>query len=151
MLEELVIEGDWWDTTDSLSGFFGIILKEDENLREKYNKIYLEHENMWMRRISLLYQLKYKEDFEEDRIFANIKVLMGEDEFFIRKAIGWILREHSKWSPQGVIDFVKENEKDLSHLSKVEAMKYMLKNKDQEKFKNLDIPIYAKTKKKAKK
>jgi len=42
-------------------------------------------------------------------------------EFFIRKAIGWILREYSKTDPETVIEFVENNE--LSHLSKTEALK----------------------------
>jgi len=60
----------------------------------------------------------------------------------MRKAIGWALREHSKYKPKDVIAFVKEREKTLSHLSKVEALKY-LHNQADSKFKDLDIPNYV--------
>ena len=109
---------------------------------DEYIPGYVKHEDMWMRRISLIFQLKYKHDLDQDLMFKNIKALWHEDDFFIRKAIGWILREHSKYDTKAVIDFVKENEDHLSHLSKVEAMKYLHKH-SKTKYKKFDIPQYV--------
>ena len=77
-------------------------------------------------------------------MFGNIEKLMEEEEFFIRKAIGWALRDYSKTEPTKVIEFVQKHGSKLSHLSKVEAMKYMLKNKNSKKFKNEKIPDFRK-------
>ena len=143
ILEELICTHSHWDSTDTLAKFFGYVLEDmSKEEREVYSKQWLEHENMWMRRISLIYQLKYGDKIDLDVVFGYSEALMHEKDFFIRKAIGWILREASKRRTQEVIDFVRSNEDNLSHLSKVEAMRYILKRKDTERYRDFEIPQY---------
>jgi 3-methyladenine DNA glycosylase AlkD len=52
---------------------------------------------------------------------------MNEKEFFIRKAVGWVLREHSKFQPEAVIAFLKLEKAHLSGLSYREASRVVVK------------------------
>ena len=56
---------------------------------------WIDHENMWMRRTAILHQLNFKDRTDPDRLFHYCEQRMGEKEFFIRKAIGWALRQYS--------------------------------------------------------
>ena len=62
-------------------------------------------------------------------LFDNIRVNMSDGEFFIRKGIGWALREYSKTSAEEVIDFVTSNKADLSPLSQKEGLKVLIKQR----------------------
>ena len=78
---------------------------------------------MWLRRTAILYQLKYKESTDTERLFHYINLQKEESEFFIRKAIGWALREYAKTEADVVRRFVHETP--LSSLSIREALKHI--------------------------
>ena len=78
---------------------------------------------MWVRRTAILCQLKYKLSTNEDLLYKIILICANEKEFFIRKAIGWALREYSKTNPKSVKDFIKNNTSKLAPLSVREGMK----------------------------
>jgi 3-methyladenine DNA glycosylase AlkD len=78
---------------------------------------------MWLQRTCLLFQLKYRKHTDVDLLVGFIMLLRNSKEFFIRKAIGWSLREYSKTNPEFVISFVEKNQ--LSGLSEREALKWM--------------------------
>ena len=137
-LEEVNIKGKWWDTTDSLSEFFGIVFLKDKKLHLEKNQEYIVHSDMWMRRIAIIHQLKFKDKTDEDILYENILKTCHEKDFFIRKAIGWSLREYSKTNPKSVVEFVLKNKSKLSKLSKLEAIKYMELHKN--RFKGIQIP-----------
>lgn len=80
-------------------------------------------EDMWLQRTCLLFQLKYKSAMNTELLHSFILQLAESKEFFIRKAIGWILREYSKTNPEFVIDYVENNS--LSGLSHREALKWL--------------------------
>ena len=80
---------------------------------------------MWVRRTAILCQLKYKLSTNEDLLYRMILNCADEKEFFIRKAIGWALREYSKTNPRSVKHFIKKNSSNLSPLSIREGMKRM--------------------------
>jgi 3-methyladenine DNA glycosylase AlkD len=77
-----------------------------------------------------LFQLKYKQRTDPERLFAYVCRCKDESEFFIRKAIGWALREYSKTDEAAVRRFVAETQ--LSPLSTREALKRMSNNRAQE-------------------
>ena len=72
----------------------------------------------------LTLQLNWKGDTDETRLFSLCRSRAHETEFFIRKAIGWALREYSKTNGPAVRDFVEKNRDSLSGLSIREALKY---------------------------
>ncbi|MDY0078468.1 MAG: DNA alkylation repair protein, partial [Bacteroidales bacterium] len=78
--------------------------------------------NFWLQRSCLIFQLKYKEQTDEALLFELCRQLGGEKEFFIRKAIGWALRQYARTAPQAVKQFVDST--DLQPLSKREALKH---------------------------
>ena len=79
----------------------------------------------WIRLPAILHQLNFKERTNEDRLFCYCEKRMHESEFFIRKAIGWALRQYSYVDGNAVLQFIKDNKSKLSTLSKTEALKYL--------------------------
>jgi 3-methyladenine DNA glycosylase AlkD len=84
---------------------------------------WINHENMWIRRTAILHQLNFKDRTDLKRLFDYCKKRMNEPDFFIRKAIGWALRQYSYVDASAVIQFVKTYKSELSPLSKSEALK----------------------------
>jgi 3-methyladenine DNA glycosylase AlkD len=81
----------------------------------------LNSNNIWLQRSALLFQLKYKENLDTVLLASTINSLLGSKEFFINKAIGWILREFSKTNPKWVLEFAGKTA--LSSLSRKEALR----------------------------
>ncbi|MBT4337233.1 MAG: DNA alkylation repair protein [Bacteroidetes bacterium] len=122
--EFLITEKSWWDTVDHLAaGLVGYHFIRFPEQIIPYTEKWMSSGNMWLQRSALLFQLKYKKETDFDLLTSYIKRLMHSKEFFIRKAIGWTLREYSKTDPASVIDFVQSYEEQLSGLSKREALK----------------------------
>lgn len=121
--EALIRKKSWWDTVDKIaSSFVGALVKKYPPLKGKV-EVWSEDSFLWIRRSALLFQLKYKKDTDEQMLFALCKRLMEEKDFFIRKAIGWALREYSKTAPEEVKSFILTHQKALSPLSFREGMK----------------------------
>ncbi|UOR13002.1 DNA alkylation repair protein [Halobacillus amylolyticus] len=125
--KEFLTSKPWWDTVDSISANLcgSYLLRYSDKLSE-ITVNWSNSEHMWVRRASLLNQLKFKEKTNEQLLFQTINKLKHEKEFFIEKSIGWILREYSKTAPQTVISFIESTE--LRPLSQREGLKWM-KNK----------------------
>ena len=79
--------------------------------------------DLWLRRTALLAQLKWKEETDPELLGKLILRVAHEKEFFIRKAIGWALREYAKTDPAFVRAFVAANGDALSGLSRREALR----------------------------
>ncbi|WP_100487108.1 DNA alkylation repair protein [Sporolactobacillus pectinivorans] len=79
--------------------------------------------NIWLNRTALLFQLKYKTDTDEDRLFRYIMIHAHSDEFFLQKAISWALREYSKTAPETVKQFIRSHK--LMPLSRREGLKWI--------------------------
>ena len=124
LFEQLIITKSWWDTVDGLASWMvGEHFIRFPDIRDRYINRWMKSENMWLQRTCLLFQLSYKEKTDEMLMGSIITALNGSDEFFINKAIGWILREYSKTDAQAVINFVENNE--LAPLSNREALKWL--------------------------
>jgi len=125
LLEYMITHQSWWDTVDFIStklvgGYFKAYPKEKEVCIDTW----LKSGNIWLQRSCLLFQLKYKQDLDVILLSSIIHQLLGSKEFFINKAIGWVLREYSRTNPQWVMDFVDATA--LSPLSKKEALRLVL-------------------------
>ncbi|MFC7786598.1 DNA alkylation repair protein [Rossellomorea sp. GCM10028870] len=121
-LEEIITDKSWWDTIDHIApNHVGKIYQTEED--DAYLEKWIHSDNMWLNRISILHQLKYKGKTDQDRLFRYILLHNESKEFFIQKAIGWALREYSKTDPEAVQQFI-ESEK-LAPLSKREGMKHI--------------------------
>ncbi len=124
LIEFMVTHKSWWDTIDYIAAwhagkYFQNYPKEILPVTERWMK----SSNFWLQRSALLFQLKYKSNTNFDLLTNYILRLKGEKEFFIRKAIGWVLREYSKTDSEKIKGFVASN--DISNLSKTEALKWL--------------------------
>ena len=126
LYEFMIITKSWWDTVDFIaSNLAGPLLKRNMNEIPLITGKWMDSENMWLQRTALLFQLKYKTETDKELLFFLCRELSGRKEFFIRKAVGWALREYSKTDPDSVEAFVKSNA--ISSLSEKEAMRIILK------------------------
>ncbi len=125
LLEFMVTHKSWWDTVDYIAvKLIGSYFNRFPEQLDDYIEKWLESNNIWLQRCCLLYQLKSKNNMDTQRLGYIIQSLLGTHEFFINKAIGWVLREYSKTNPKWVWEFVKNN--DLSKLSQREALRLMV-------------------------
>ena len=122
--ERLITTKSWWDTVDELATIVvGSLVKRYPELGRTMD-VWIASENIWLARTAILHQTRYKADTDEKRLFAYCTRRAPDTEFFIRKAIGWALREYGKTNPAAVKRFVSKNDAVLSGLSKREALKY---------------------------
>ena len=123
-LKQLILKKSWWDTIDNLDMAIGALALKDSNV----NKILLEwslDENIWLRRIAIDHQLLRKEKTNTELLEKILKNNLGQNEFFINKAIGWALRDYSKTNPEWVKNFIEKNKEKMAKLSVKEASKYL--------------------------
>lgn len=117
-LEYLVTYKSWWDSVDLIATkAVGDYMKKFPEQRQKFLVKWCSGNNMWLRRTAILFQLKYKKDADLELLTYAIEQNLGSKEFFINKAIGWVLRDYSRVDAQWVLDFVDAHP-ELSKLSK---------------------------------
>jgi 3-methyladenine DNA glycosylase AlkD len=124
-LENLITTKSWWDTVDNLaSNGVGKLLYNNKALTLTSVDIWMQSDNIWLKRTAIIFQLKYKDEVNEALLFDCIMKEVDNKEFFIQKACGWALRQYSKFKPANVTSFLDENP-NLSNLCKREASKYL--------------------------
>jgi 3-methyladenine DNA glycosylase AlkD len=118
LYEELIVTGAWWDLVDPVATRRLAELWPDvvPVLRE-----WSAGDDLWLRRSAILAQVHRKADTDFALLAELIEPNRGDREFFIRKAIGWALREYSKTDPAAVVAYCESHE--LSGLSRREALK----------------------------
>lgn len=124
LYEEMIVTGAWWDYVDVIASHrLGELLRRYPAPMKKAMRAWSRDRNMWKRRSAILCQLGFKKQTDLKLLYDCIRPNLADKEFFIRKAIGWALRQYAWTDPKEVLRFVKENEKDMSPLSKREALK----------------------------
>jgi 3-methyladenine DNA glycosylase AlkD len=124
MYEEIIVDGAWWDYVDwASSKGVGAILRAHPAKMKPLMLKWSKCDNMWKRRTSIICQLDFGEETDLDLLYACIEPSMDSKEFFLRKAIGWALRQYAWTDPKEIVRYVKRNEARLSPLSKREALK----------------------------
>lgn len=124
LYEELVITGAWWDYVDTIaSNLLGELLAIDRAWMTAQMRAWAHDPHLWKRRAAILCQLKRREDTDRQLLEDCIAPNLGDRDFFIRKAIGWALRQYAKDDPDWVRAYVAANEERLGGLSRREAMK----------------------------
>ena len=119
----LVTTVPWWDTVDALAAHVvGGLVAADPALTADMDA-WIEDDDLWVVRTALLHQLRYGERTDAGRLFAYCLRQSGHPDFFVRKAIGWCLREYAKTDPEGVRDFLAREGGRFAPLSVREALK----------------------------
>ena len=125
VFEEFVVTGAWWDYVDKTACLVGEVLRGDRTWATREMRAWSTDEVLWKRRVSIICQLRFKAATDLDLLIeANLD---GRD-FFIRKAIGWALREYAKTDPGEVLRYIVAHADRLSLLSRREALKHALKS-----------------------
>lgn len=122
--EDLILQKSWWDTVDGIApNLIGKYAKRfPEKIKAKW-EVWEQHPSFWIRRSCLIFQLRYRQETDLALLQHFIHSFKSDQEFFIQKAIGWSLREVSKWNPHWVKEVVEEE--GLKGLAKREALKYV--------------------------
>jgi 3-methyladenine DNA glycosylase AlkD len=124
LYRELVVTGAWWDFVDTLaSRHVGPILRDHHDVVRPTIVAWSTDPDMWLRRTSIICQLGAKESIDLDLLTTCIEPNLADREFFIRKAIGWALRQHAWTDAAWVQDYVRRQGALLSPLSRREALK----------------------------
>lgn len=126
MYEEMIVSGAWWDYVDNIaSRLLWPILDNDRQAMTAAMLGWSTDENLWKRRSAILCQLPAKRKTDLDLLHACIEPSLGSKEFFLRKAIGWALRQYARIDPDEVRRYVAAHEHRLNPLSKREALKHL--------------------------
>lgn len=125
---ELIKDGAWWDFVDDVAiNLVGhAYLADRERVRPLVEK-WIDDDDMWVRRTALISHNHHRANTDGKQLFAHCLRRADEKEFFIRKAIGWALREYSYANPKGAGDFLIKNRTSLSTLSYKEGGKRLTK------------------------
>ncbi len=126
LYRRLVVEGAWWDFVDEVaSKLVGRVLLRCRAEVDPTVRSWILDNDMWLRRTSIICQLGHKSDTDtlllKDACTANLP----DTDFFIRKAIGWSLREYAKTDPDWVRSYVGDHRREMSALSIREATKHL--------------------------
>jgi 3-methyladenine DNA glycosylase AlkD len=126
MYEEMIVTGAWWDHVDELAiRRVGPILRASRpTVTPTMLAWAVDDDDLWRRRTAIICQVGAKEDTDTDLLTRTIEPAIGEAEFFLRKGIGWALRDYAKTSPDWVRSFVDDHP-GLSGLSRREALKHI--------------------------
>jgi len=124
MFEEIIVTGAWWDVVDAVATHqLGDVLRADGRPMSQLMRRWARDRDIWKRRAALLCQIRFKQKTDLDLLYDCIEPNLDRPEFFIRKAIGWALRQYAWVNPREVRRYVKAHKARLSPLSVREALK----------------------------
>ena len=124
VVRQLLVTKSWWDTVDPLATrVVGGLVARHPTLVAVMDE-WSQSENVWLVRAALLHQLHYRDDTDVDRLFRYCAAQASHPDFFVRKAIGWALRQYAKTDPEAVRRFVSDHRDRLSALSVKEALRH---------------------------
>jgi 3-methyladenine DNA glycosylase AlkD len=123
VIEHMVRTGQWWDITDELAHRMADLHDAHPRPTAALVLDWCRDENLWIRRIAILSQLGRRDRVDPEVLAGTIEPNLADPEIFIRKAIGWALREYARVAPDWVRAYVAAH--DLSPLSRREALKHL--------------------------
>ena len=126
LYRRLIVKGAWWDFVDEVATHLirHLVVNHPE---EAWGEVdtWIDDPDMWLRRSAIICQVGAKDRTDAKRLFSFCAGRQDEKEFFIRKAIGWALRDYARTDPEAVAQFVMEHRAQLSGLSFREATKHI--------------------------
>jgi 3-methyladenine DNA glycosylase AlkD len=126
LYQALITEGAWWDFVDEVATQLirSLVINHPKEAWPTVDR-WVDEEDMWLRRSAIICQVGAKDHTDPVRLFRFCELRIAEKEFFIRKAIGWSLREYAKTDPNAVADFINAHREELSGLSFREGSKHI--------------------------
>jgi 3-methyladenine DNA glycosylase AlkD len=125
LYRSLIVEGAWWDLVDEVATHLirDLVVGHPDEVWPTVDT-WIDDDDLWLRRTAIICQVGAK-DTDAARLFRFCEERAFEKDFFIRKAIGWALRQHARVDPDAVARFVREHRDQLSGLSYREATKHI--------------------------
>jgi len=128
LYERLVREGAWWDLVDTIAVVLvGQTLVNERPTVRRVIQRWIDDPDLWVRRTALLAHNRHKHKTDQKQLFSHCLRRAPEKEFFIRKAIGWALRQYSYSNPAAVRQFLRTHRDRLSPLSFREAARQLVR------------------------
>lgn len=125
LIEKFIITNSWWDSVDFLAKYvLGNYLRQFPEETLTVIERFSNANNLWLNRSAILFQLDYKAKTNFEILVSECEKHKESKEFFIQKAIGWALRDYSKFNPLAVKNYVKTIH--LMPLSKKEALRKLI-------------------------
>jgi 3-methyladenine DNA glycosylase AlkD len=129
-LRGLVASRPWWDTVDSLAKVVGAVVRAhpeqagvlDDWIGPDRPVGGPDDAGMWVSRAALLHQLGWGDAAQPDVVLRYCAIHIDDRELFVRKAVGWALRDLARARPEEVREWVGAHP-DLSPLSRREALR----------------------------
>jgi 3-methyladenine DNA glycosylase AlkD len=126
LYEYLIVSGAWWDLVDGLATHqVGDLLRQYPHEMRQRLLAWSRGDDVWLRRTAIIAQVSFRGSTDQVLLYACIEPSLAERDFFLRKAIGWALREYAKAAPDNVRQYVAQHEAELSGLSRREALKHL--------------------------
>ena len=125
LYEEIITTGAWWDFVDAIAtGTLGDLLRDHPVEMSATMRQWAECDDLWKRRSAILAQLNFKAATDLELLYDCIRPSMDSKEFFLRKGIGWALRQYARTDAHEVVAYVRRHDSRLSPLTKREALKH---------------------------
>lgn len=130
LYRHLVVTGAWWDLVDTVASHrVGDILRAFPDQVVPLMREWAVDDDLWVRRTAILCQLGSKAGTDTELLAHalehNLEDSLHGRAFFVRKAVGWALREHARTDPEWVRAFVASNGHRMSGLSRREGLKHL--------------------------
>ena len=119
----MAVTGAWWDHVDEVAHRIADLLDTHPDRMAAVLRTWRSDDSMWLRRLAVIGQLGRRDRIDLELLADVIEPNLADPEFFVRKAIGWALREVARWNPDWVRSFADTHE--LSPLSRREALKHL--------------------------
>jgi 3-methyladenine DNA glycosylase AlkD len=123
LYRELIVSGAWWDHVDEVAHRVADLRAQFPAEMDPVLRNWGTDGDLWLRRAAIISQLGAKRATDVDLLTDVIEPNLAERDFFIRKAIGWALRDYAWTNPEWVRSYVTAHETQLSPLSRREALK----------------------------
>ncbi len=121
----MIVTGAWWDHVDAVAPRLGQLLFTHPAKLRPLLLAWSTAPDQWLRRASIIAQLGAKARTELDLLTRIIDANIADQGYFVRKAIGWALRDYARTDPQWVTQFVAARAGALSTLSRREATRHL--------------------------
>jgi 3-methyladenine DNA glycosylase AlkD len=126
MYRMMIIQGAWWDLVDEIATHLvgGVLMNQRERFMPTIER-WTTSKDMWLRRTAIISQLRHKDETDVTLLGTACTANLSDTDFFIRKAIGWALREYAKTDPEWVVAYVSNHADEMSGLTRREATKHL--------------------------
>jgi len=121
--EYAITNQSWWDSVDRIAKLVGQHLTLHPELQPSTTDRFNESDHLWLIRVSIIFQLFYRYNTDIKLLEKYMLPCLRHKDFFIRKAIGWALRQYGRYNPEFVVNFVEQHQREMSGLSIREAIR----------------------------